>query len=72
MVCVHSVNLEEILDRTASRGDNLRFTGVQILDAAGNLLIPCCLGSFVDSGVEALDERASQSARSSSESERAF
>src|SRR5216683_3084451 len=39
--------------------DGLRSTGVQILDEAGNLLIPCCLGSFVDSGVEALDERAS-------------
>src|SRR5260370_42534826 len=40
--------------------DGLRFTGVKIFDAAGNLLIPCCVGCFVDSGVEALDERASQ------------
>ena len=32
--------------------DGLCFTGVQILDAAGNLLIPCSLGSFVDRGVE--------------------
>src|SRR5260370_21814418 len=40
--------------------DGLRFPGVQILDAAANLLIPCCLGSFVDSGVQALDDRASQ------------
>ncbi len=29
---------------------------IQILDAAGSLLIPCSLGSFIDSGVEALDE----------------
>src|SRR5258707_2580241 len=40
--------------------DGLRFTRVRILNAAGNLLIPCCLGSFVDSGVEALHERAGQ------------
>jgi hypothetical protein len=45
--------------------DDLRFTGVPILNAAGNLLISCGLGGFVDRGVKALDERASRLARSS-------
>jgi len=40
-----------MLDRTFPR-DGLRFAGIQILDAAGQIsLIPCSLGSFVDSGV---------------------
>ncbi len=65
----HSLNSTFLLAMSKSGGnpcsncfpwDGLRFTRVQILNAAGNLLIPCCLGSFVDSGVEALDERAGQ------------
>jgi len=65
-MCITSVNLEKSLIELLSMGRSFAYTGVQILDAAGNLLIPCRFGSFVDSGVEALEERAGSSVRSSS------
>ena len=40
--------------------NDLCFTGVQILDTPGNLLIPCGLGGFVNGWIEALDQRTRQ------------